>query len=219
MGSFPHRRDPLDEPTSKERAEARERGEVPKRFGGTREQGVRNTMGNVPSASVGSFKRGGDPLDRYGVRGDPRDERGNDYGRGDAYRLDRDRDDRRDRDRDEYRRDRDRRDRDRDRDSERRSDRDRDGSRRDTPRTAAPSSTNAPPQRPTAAPSATSMRLIEVIANDRLGRKGMSLLLQFVGLLLICEDSTGQVPSHRYCRRPQTSYRRPNRYDGPKDPA
>ncbi|AFR94363.1 ubiquitin-like protein 5 [Cryptococcus neoformans C23] len=171
MGSFSHRRDPLDEPTSKERAEARERGEVPKRFGGTREQGVRNTMGNVPSASVGSFKRGGDPLDRYGVRGDPRDERGNDYGRGDAYRLDRDRDDRRDRDRDEYRRDRDRRDRDRDRDSERRSDRDRDGSRRDTPRTAAPSSTNAPPQRPTAAPSATSMRLIEVIANDRLGRK------------------------------------------------
>lgn len=219
MGSFSHRRDPLDEPTSKERAEARERGEVPKRFGGTREQGVRNTMGNVPSASVGSFKRGGDPLDRYGVRGDPRDERGNDYGRGDAYRLDRDRDDRRDRDRDEYRRDRDRRDRDRDRDSERRSDRDRDGSRRDTPRTAAPSSTNAPPQRPTAAPSATSMRLIEVIANDRLGRKGMSLLLQFVGLLLICEGSTGQVPSYRYCRRPQTSYRRPNWYDGPKDSA
>lgn len=63
------------------------------------------------------------------------------------------------------------------------------------------------------------MRLIEVIANDRLGRKGMSLLLQFVGLLLICEGSTGQVPSYRYCRRPQTSYRRPNWYDGPKDSA
>lgn len=180
MGSLSHRRDPLDEPTSKERAEARERGEVPRRFGGTREQGVRNTMGNVPSASVGSFKRGGDPLDRYGVRGDPRDERRDEYRRDDSYRRDRDRDDRRDRDRDDHRRDRDRRDRDRDRDKDRdsgrRTDRDRDGSRRDAPPAAAPSSTSVPPQRPTAAPSAASMRLIEVIANDRLGRKGMSLL-------------------------------------------
>ncbi|WVO19393.1 ubiquitin-like protein 5 [Cryptococcus decagattii] len=171
MGSLSHRRDPLDEPTSKERAEARERGEVPRRFGGTREQGVRNTMGNVPSASVGSFKRGGDPLDRYGVRGDPRDERRDEYRRDDSYRRDRDRDDRRDRDRNDHRRDRDRRDRDRDRDNERRTDRDREGSRRDAPPAAAPSSTSVPPQRLTAAPNAASMRLIEVIANDRLGRK------------------------------------------------
>lgn len=68
------RRDVLDgEETSKDRMERRERGEVPARFGGTREQGVRNTMSSVgqsQGASVGSLKRTGDPLDRMpGVRG------------------------------------------------------------------------------------------------------------------------------------------------------
>ena len=52
----------------------RERGEVPARFGGTREQGVRNTMSSVaPSGTaptgMGSLRRGGDPLDRMPVRG------------------------------------------------------------------------------------------------------------------------------------------------------
>ncbi|TYJ59039.1 ubiquitin-like protein 5 [Cryptococcus floricola] len=174
VGSFSSRRDPLDEPSSKERAEARERGEVPKRFGGSREQGVRNTMGNV-GASVGSFKRGGDPLDRYSVKGKREDRR--DYGRDsrdsrEHRRDDRDRDHRRDRDR----RDRDDRDRDRDRD---RRDRDRgsDKKRDDGPSLPAPTapavgSNGGPPQRPpAAAPSMASLRLIEVIANDRMGRK------------------------------------------------
>lgn len=54
--------------------ERRDRGEVPARFGGTREQGVRNTMsstapsGAAPSG-MGSFRRGDDPLDRMPVRG------------------------------------------------------------------------------------------------------------------------------------------------------
>jgi ubiquitin-like protein 5 len=76
MGSFSTRRDPLEEveETEKERLQRRERGEVPARFGGTKEQGVRNTMsrvapqGSAPSG-MGSFRRGVDPLDRMGSKG------------------------------------------------------------------------------------------------------------------------------------------------------
>ncbi|WWC62157.1 ubiquitin-like protein 5 [Kwoniella dejecticola CBS 10117] len=176
LRSLSNRRDPLDdEPTAKERAERRERGEVPQRFGGTREQGVRNTMGNVgagPSASLGSLGRKEDPLDRIGVRGERRDrDRDREY-------RDRDRDDRGDRSRDYRDRDRDRdRDRgdhrrDRDRDGRRDDRRDRD-SRKESP--SVPSSSGGPPMRPPAAapsaPSLASMRFIEVIANDRMGRK------------------------------------------------
>jgi ubiquitin-like protein 5 len=61
--------------------ERRERGEVPARFGGTREQGVRNTMssiapqGNAPGGTgagaggTGHLRRGGDPLDRMPAKG------------------------------------------------------------------------------------------------------------------------------------------------------
>jgi ubiquitin-like protein 5 len=63
--------------------ERRERGEVPARFGGTREQGVRNTMssiapqGNAPAGAgaggsgggTGHLRRGGDPLDRMPAKG------------------------------------------------------------------------------------------------------------------------------------------------------
>jgi len=51
--------------------ERRDRGEVPARFGGTREQGVRNTMSaNAPQgSSMGSLRRGADPLDRMPVKG------------------------------------------------------------------------------------------------------------------------------------------------------
>jgi ubiquitin-like protein 5 len=77
VGSFSHRRDPLDDmqaESARDRMERRDRGEVPARFGGTREQGVRNTMsstapsGAAPSG-MGSFRRGDDPLDRMPVRG------------------------------------------------------------------------------------------------------------------------------------------------------
>lgn len=76
MGSLSSRRDPLDEveESEKERLQRRERGEVPARFGGTKEQGVRNTMsrnapmGSAPSG-MGSFRRGADPLDRIGSKG------------------------------------------------------------------------------------------------------------------------------------------------------
>ncbi|WWC89157.1 ubiquitin-like protein 5 [Kwoniella dendrophila CBS 6074] len=193
IGSLSNRRDPLagdDEPTAKERAERRERGEVPQRFGGTREQGVRNTMGNVgTSTSLGSLGRKEDPLDRIGVKGDkrPQDKDSDDYSRRDRDRDDysrRDRDDRRDRDRRDRdrdrddRRDRDRRDRDRDRYGDDRRDR---GSHRDERREdrreppSGPSGSGGPPVRPPApapsAPSLASMRFIEVIANDRMGRK------------------------------------------------
>ena len=63
----------LGEESEKERLQRRERGEVPARFGGTREQGVRNTMTmnpNVPAGGVGSFKRSTDPLDRMPTRGE-----------------------------------------------------------------------------------------------------------------------------------------------------
>ncbi|WWD17127.1 hypothetical protein CI109_101564 [Kwoniella shandongensis] len=165
VGSFSSRRDPLeeDQSTSKERAERRERGEVPARFGGTREQGVRNTMGTVggQAGSVGSLKRTGDPLDRMGVRGDPsrdRDESRRE-GYGGSGGRDRERDDRRD----------DRRDRERDH----RRDREREQPRREKepqPPTG-PAERRPPAAPPTAAPSVGSMRLIEVIANDRMGRK------------------------------------------------
>lgn len=78
MGSFSSRRDPLDqvEESEKERLQRRERGEVPARFGGTREQGVRNTMalpgsaphGTAPSG-MGSFRKNNDPLDRIPGKG------------------------------------------------------------------------------------------------------------------------------------------------------
>lgn len=74
MGSFSQRRDPLDmEETGKERMERRERGNIPARFGGTREQGVRNTMSTVApvgtaNSSMGSLRREGDPLDRMPVK-------------------------------------------------------------------------------------------------------------------------------------------------------
>ncbi|KAK8864568.1 hypothetical protein IAR55_001818 [Kwoniella newhampshirensis] len=168
LGSFSQRRDPLDDEnnsTARERAERRERGEVPARFGGTREQGVRNTMGTVGggsgAGSVGSLKRGGDPLDRMGVRGEARD-RDEGYGRGG---------DRRDRDGDDRRRGEDRRDRDRDH----RRDRERDEPRREKETHAqsppGPSAERRPPAAPVAAPAVGSLRLIEVIANDRMGRK------------------------------------------------
>lgn len=163
-----------EEETAKDRAQRRERGEVPRRFGGSREQGVRNTMGNVvvPVASApGSFKRTGDPLDRLGVRGEPKDR--------EYERRDRDRErDRGDRDRYRDRDDRDRRERDRDRDREhRRDDRDRDREhRRDDRERPSAASTAQPPQRPpapgsSAPPTIRPGRMIEVIANDRMGRK------------------------------------------------
>ena len=74
MGSFSHRRDPLAldniEESAKERMERRAMGEVPARFGGTREQGVRNTMSTIAPATGGSATRGGgDPLDRMPAKG------------------------------------------------------------------------------------------------------------------------------------------------------
>ena len=104
--SSSHRRDPLDnmlEETAKERMERRDRGEVPARFGGTREHGVRNTMSTVaPSGTaptgMGSLKRSVDPLERMPVKGGGGDEyRREDRGRGDGYdRSDSHRRDRRD---------------------------------------------------------------------------------------------------------------------------
>ncbi|WVQ99529.1 ubiquitin-like protein 5 [Kwoniella sp. CBS 9459] len=204
LGSFSSRRDPLDadEPSAKERAERRERGEVPARFGGTREQGVRNTMGtasggNMPTG-MGSLGRKSDPLDRMGVKGDDRGDRDRDrddyrsggsgrdrdrdYGRErEEYRRERDRERERERDRDRDRRDYrdgDRRDRDRDRGGRDRDDRRRngdDGGARPGAVPTGPSGAGGPPQRPAAVPTPTtsipSMRFMEVIANDRMGRK------------------------------------------------
>ena len=144
MGSFSSRRDLLDDVPSesaRDRMERRDRGEVPARFGGTREHGVRNTMSTVaPSGTapsgMGSFRRSDDPLDRIPLRGEGR---GDDRGSGDR----------------------------RDGGDERgRGDRDREERLK---------AMNKKPQAQavTAAPSA-SMRFIEVIANDRMGRKGQS---------------------------------------------
>jgi hypothetical protein len=74
VGSLSAQRDPLEVETEKERMQRKELGEVPARFGGTREQGVRNTMTlnpNLPSggASVGSLGRKTDPLDRLSGSG------------------------------------------------------------------------------------------------------------------------------------------------------
>lgn len=85
-GGSSSRRD-MDEPeTEKERMQRRERGEVPARFGGTRQQGVRNTMSLVApqgtaAVGMGSLKRTADPLDRMGVRGEEKGEPGRNYGR------------------------------------------------------------------------------------------------------------------------------------------
>ena len=100
MGSFSSRRDPLDEKESeKDRMQRRERGEVPARFGGTREHGVRNTMSTVaPSGTaptgMGSFRRGHDPLDRMPVRGPGGEAAPPVEGRGGSSRGDRDRSER-----------------------------------------------------------------------------------------------------------------------------
>jgi len=74
MGSFSHRRDPLAldniEESAKERMERRAMGEVPARFGGTREQGVRNTMSTIaPTGGGSATSGGGDPLDRMPAKG------------------------------------------------------------------------------------------------------------------------------------------------------
>ena len=72
LGSSSQRRDPFDDESARVRMERRDRGEVPARFGGTREQGVRNTMSAVApvgSSSMGSLKRTADPLDRMRVKG------------------------------------------------------------------------------------------------------------------------------------------------------
>jgi hypothetical protein len=73
MGSFSHRRDPLAldniEESAKERMERRAMGEVPARFGGTREQGVRNTMSTIAPAGGSATRGGGDPLDRMPAKG------------------------------------------------------------------------------------------------------------------------------------------------------
>ena len=73
MGSFSKTRDPLEVETEKERMQRRERGEVPARFGGTREHGVRNTMSTVAPqgtapTGMGSLKRTIDPLDRISAK-------------------------------------------------------------------------------------------------------------------------------------------------------
>ena len=70
----------MTEESAKERMERRDRGEVPARFGGSREQGVRNTMSSLApqgtaNTSMGSFRRTGDPLDRMSSK------KGEDYGR------------------------------------------------------------------------------------------------------------------------------------------
>ncbi|WVR06912.1 ubiquitin-like protein 5 [Kwoniella sp. DSM 27419] len=177
VGSFSSRRDPLDdEPSAKERAERRERGEVPQRFGGTREQGVRNTMGNVGGgiqSSVGSLGRKSDPLDKMSVRGEDKDRerherdfRGNSD---DRRSYGHSREERQSRERGDISR---HRERGYDRASEgHRDGRDRD--RRDDGRQEGANAPPGPPQRPPAvsAPSAAMMRFIEVIANDRMGRK------------------------------------------------
>jgi hypothetical protein len=73
MGSFSHRRDPLAldniEESAKERMERRAMGEVPARFGGTREQGVRNTMSTIAPSTGSATRGGGDPLDRMPAKG------------------------------------------------------------------------------------------------------------------------------------------------------
>jgi len=88
------RRDPDEPETEKERMQRRERGEVPARFGGTRQQGVRNTMSAVAptgtaAVGMGSLKRTIDPLDRMGVRGEEREK--GDYGRDSARERERER--------------------------------------------------------------------------------------------------------------------------------
>lgn len=149
-----------EEETAKERAQRRERGMVPKRFGGTREQGVRNTMGNVSGAiqttgGMGSFKRTGDPLDRMGVKGEKK----------------RDRDDREKRERERAREERDReyrRDVGRDRREERKRE-DKDIIHPDRAAAATEDGKKAPVQ--ITGNKIRAGRMMEVIANDRMGRK------------------------------------------------
>jgi len=180
MGSFSQRRDPLEEmpgESAKDRMQRRDRGEVPARFGGTREQGVRNTMSSVApqgtaNTSMGSFKRASDPLDRMGVRrggGDRDGGRERDGGRqrdsgrerdggrerdsgSDGYRRDeRDRDHHGDRERGGRTREKDSR---RDDEAERKEKKDRpDGDRQRDERIAAMDKTERrPPAVPTSAP-------------------------------------------------------------------
>lgn len=147
----------------------RDRGEVPARFGGTREHGVRNTMSTVAPVGtaptgMGSFKRTNDPLDRMSAK------RGEDY-------------------KDEPQRyggnssssgGHDRRDGDRQREERLKA--------MDKPQ-AAPSA--APSQCVDLAPCSVErqsdwdrfggVRMIEVIANDRMGRKGEPSFLIYFG--------------------------------------
>ena len=169
LGSFSHRRDPLEDESARERMERRDRGEVPARFGGTREQGVRNTMSAAApqAASMGSLRRGVDPLDRMPIR---RGDEVKEDGRRDGMGM---------------------------KGGNRDTEANRNGDKAREDRVAAMEKTERRPSAaPTSAPSCApfsriddpagisasvkltplcfraSGRLIEVIANDRLGRKG-----------------------------------------------
>lgn len=60
--------------------------------------------------------------------------------------------------------------------------------------------------------------MIEVIANDRMGRKGAC---HFVAGFSTSSDhdSPGQMSAYRYGRRPEKVDRGSDRYDPPEDPA
>ncbi|KAK1924095.1 ubiquitin-related domain-containing protein [Papiliotrema laurentii] len=142
VGSFSRQRDPLEEETAKERMQRRDRGEVPARFGGTREHGVRNTMSTVAPVGtaptgMGSFKRTNDPLDRMSAkRGEDYKDEPQRYGGNSSSSGGHDR---------------------------------RDGDRQREERLKA---MDKPQAAPSAAPSQFGgVRMIEVIANDRMGRK------------------------------------------------
>ncbi|CAK9781099.1 ubiquitin-like protein [Cutaneotrichosporon oleaginosum] len=156
-----------EEETAKERAQRRERGEVPRRFGGTRDQGVRNTMGNVQAAAMGSLKRTVDPLDRMGVKGS-----GGGSGRGE-----RDRERERDRDRDRGRDRRDERQYERvdDGDYRRPSDkadmRHPDRREREDNKDKEKKDEGEKKIQQVSGSKVRAGRMIEVIANDRMGRK------------------------------------------------
>ncbi|ORY32869.1 hypothetical protein BCR39DRAFT_522205 [Naematelia encephala] len=180
MGSFSQRRDPLDEmpESAKERMERRDRGEVPARFGGTREHGVRNTMSSIApqgtaAVGMGSLRRTNDPLDRMPVKGVEADgpDRSNSRNEGFGSQREYDRERERDRDRREKRRDREggeRRSGDGDRRDRRDGDKDREARLAAMGQPVAAPAAAAPP--PAGLPRASG-RLIEVIANDRMGRK------------------------------------------------
>jgi ubiquitin-like protein 5 len=196
-----------EEETAKERAQRRERGEVPRRFGGTRDQGVRNTMGNVQAASMGSLKR---TVDRLGVKesGRERSERGG----GDRER------DRSDRER----RDRDRDDPYYDRERGRRYERVDDGDYRrasDKADMRHPDRREEKEEKKIQQVSGSKVRvgrMIEVIANDRMGRKGESKL---GGRVKRAHASAHQVHAVRHGGRPEEAHRRADGHERQQDPA